>query len=101
MGRMNCCKPDTTTFLEEKAENFRVFLLGQNPDSTLLESIQGFEKSNLTNTLYTVFLPGVALKGIESLTDELMTHLTPTDAVAVRTKVSRYLTCFHEVLTSL
>lgn len=87
------------TFLLEKAENFRVFVLGQCPDAEVLEQLNGFQKDLLFPTLTGVLLPAVQSRGIDSLVDELMMHLTPTDPAAVRAKVKRYFECFHETLT--
>jgi hypothetical protein len=87
------------TFLQEKAENFRVYVLGQSPDNETIQQIEAFRKDMLLPTLTGVFLPAVQLRGIEGLVDELMLHLTPTDAAAVRAKITRYFECFHETLT--
>lgn len=90
---------DRFAFLAEKAENFRVFVLGQQPDAELTAQIDGFRKELLLPTLTGVFLPAVEAKGIEGLADELMSHLTPADQVATKDKITRYLRCFHETLT--
>lgn len=87
------------TFLLEKAENFRTFVLGQSPDIEVTEQINGFKKDLLFPTLTGVLLPAVQSKGIDSLVDELMSHLKPTDPVAVRAKIKRYFECFYETLT--
>ena len=87
------------TFLLEKAENFRTFVLGQSPDAEVTQQIEGFKKDMLFPTLTSVLLPAVQSKGIEAMVDELMLHLTPTDPVAVRAKVRRYFLCFYETLT--
>jgi len=86
-------------FLLEKAENFRTFVLGQSPDAEIIQQIDGFQKDMLFPTLTGVLLPAVQSKGIDSVVDELMAHLTPADPVAVRAKVRRYFDCFYEVLT--
>ena len=98
---MNNGDTDIRVFLTEKATNFRTYLLNNKPDAELSASIKGFEPDMLMTTLYTVFLPGVSLRGLQALTDELTGHLdlTDADAVSVRDKVSRYLQCFYEVLT--
>jgi hypothetical protein len=90
---------DRFTFLLEKAENFRAFVLGQNPDAEVLEQLNGFQKDLLFPTLTGVLLPAVQSRGFDALVDELMTHLTPTDPIAVRAKVRRYFDCFYETLT--
>jgi hypothetical protein len=85
-------------FLKEKAENFRAFVLGQNPDAELTAQIETFRPEMLLPTLTTVLLPAIGVKGIEGVVDDLMAHLTPTDAVAVKGKLLRYIKCFYEVL---
>lgn len=86
-------------FLLEKAENFRTFVLGQSPDAEITQQIEGFQKDMLFPTLTGVLLPAVQAKGIDSVVDELMAHLTPADPAAVRAKVRRYFDCFYETLT--
>jgi len=90
---------DRFAFLHEKAENFRTFVLGQSPDAELTAQIDGFKKETLLPTLTGVLLPMIQARGIDSLADELMTHLQPSDPAAVRAKVARYLDCFYSVLT--
>ena len=85
-------------FLQEKAENFRAFLLGHSPDAELAARIDGFRPDQLWTTLTTLFLPAATL-GIEGVANEMLSHLTPADPAAVRDKTTRYLTCFYEVLT--
>ena len=85
-------------FLKEKAENFRAFVLGQNPDAEVLAQIETFRPEMLLPTLTTVLLPAIGVKGIEGVVDDLMAHLTPSDADAVKGKLVRYITCFYEVL---
>ena len=85
-------------FLKEKAENFRAFVLGQNPDAELTAQIETFRPEMLLPTLTTVLLPAIGVKGIEGVVDDLMAHLTPSDADAVKGKLVRYITCFYEVL---
>ena len=85
-------------FLQEKAENFRAFVLGQNPDADLIAQIDTFRPDMLLPTLTTILLPAIGAKGIEGVADDLMAHLTPTDAVAVKGKLVRYISCFYEVL---
>ena len=85
-------------FLKEKAENFRTFVLGQQPDADLTAQIETFRPEMLLPTLTTVLLPAIGVKGIEGVVDEIMTHLTPADAAAVKGKLIRYITCFYEVL---
>jgi hypothetical protein len=85
-------------FLKEKAENFRAYVLGQNPDPELVAQIETFRPEMLLPTLTTVLLPAIGLKGVDGVVDDLMVHLTPTDAVAVKEKLVRYITCFYEVL---
>jgi hypothetical protein len=90
---------DRFTFLLEKAENFRAFVLGQSPDAEVVQQLTGFQKELLFPTLTGMLLPAIQAKGIDSLVDELMSHLSPTDPVAVRAKVRRYFDCFYETLT--
>ena len=85
-------------FLREKAENFRAFVLGQKPDLELVAQIDTFRPEMLLPTLTTILLPAIGLKGIDGVVDELMSHLTPTDAFVVKGKLVRYITCFYEVL---
>ena len=87
------------TFLQEKADNFRNFVLGQSPDTEVMNQINGFQKDLLLQTLTGVLLPAVQIRGIDNLVDELMSHLTPTDPIAVRGKMKRYFECFIETLT--
>ena len=85
-------------FLKEKADNFRTYILGQSPDAELTAQIEAFRPEMLLPTLTTVLLPAIGVKGIEGVVDEIMTHLTPTDNAAVKSKLIRYITCFYEVL---
>ena len=64
-------------FLQEKAENFRAFLLGHSPDAELAARIDGFRPDQLWTTLTTLFLPAVATIGIEGVANEMLSHLTP------------------------
>jgi hypothetical protein len=90
---------DRLPFLKEKAENFRAFVLGQNPDADLSAQIETFQPDLLLITLTTVLLPAIGTQGIDGVVDEVMTHLAPQDISAVRAKIERYITCFFEVLT--
>jgi len=85
-------------FLQSKAENFRAFVLGQNPDAELAAHIDTFRPEMLLPTLTTVLLPAIGLKGVHGVVDEIMAHLEPVDKAAVRDKLVRYITCFYEVL---
>ena len=85
-------------FLKEKAENFRAFILGQHPDAVLNAQIEAFRPEMLLPTLTTILLPAIALKGIDSVAEEMLTHLTPAEPEAVKGKLVRYITCFYEVL---
>lgn len=91
---------DRFTFLAEKAENFRTFLLGQSPDQTVLNQIEGFGPDMLIPTLTTVLLPTIHTLGKEHVLNQLLSHLTPADPAAVRVKIERYLDCFCEVLST-
>ena len=90
---------DRFSFLQEKAANFRVFILGQSPDAEVTAQVDGFKPEMLLPTLTGVLLPALQARGKESLVDELLSHLTPADPVAVRAKILRYFDCFQEVLT--
>ncbi len=85
-------------FLIEKAENFRAFVLGQNPDVEIVAQIETFRTDMLLPTLTTVLLPAIGVKGIEGVVDDIMAHLKPTDTIAVKGKLLRYITCFYDVL---
>ena len=82
---------DRFTFLCEKAENFRTYVLGQHPDSELAVQLDGFKKEMLLPTLTTIFLPSLKAQGLDALVNELLSHLTPEDIPAVRCKLERYL----------
>ena len=86
-------------FLREKAENFRAFVLGQNPDADLIVQIKTFKPDMLFITLTTVLLPAISTQGINGVVKEIMTHLSPEDPDAVSAKIERYIKCFYEVLT--
>ena len=86
-------------FLREKAENFRAFVLGQNPDADLIVQIKTFQPDMLFITLTTVLLPAISTQGIDGVVKEIMTHLSPEDPDAVKVKIERYIKCFYEVLT--
>ena len=86
-------------FLTAKAENFRAFLLGQSPDEDLTARIEGFQSEQLWATLTMVLAPAVLTMGKDGVVNEMMAHLTPTDPVAVKSKLARYVDCFYEVLT--
>lgn len=90
---------ERNSFLREKAENFRAFLLGQHPDADLTARIEGFRDDMLLPTLTTVLLPAIAVRGVEGVAIEMMTHLKPEDASTVKAKLERYITLFYEVLT--
>ena len=90
---------DRLPFLKEKAENFRAFILGQNPDAELSAQIESFQPHMLFLTLTTVLLPAIGAKGTEGVVKEIMTHLSPEDPDAVKVKIERYIKCFYEVLT--
>ena len=85
-------------FIQQKAENFRQFLLGQNPDVALVAQIEGFKKEAVMGTLATLLLPGLALRGSAALADELLIHLKPADSAAVKAKIERYFECFQQAL---
>ena len=88
---------DRVSFLCEKAENFRVYLLGQNPDSELSAQLEGFKKSSVLPTLIGVFLPSLRARGSEALVAEMLSHLKPDDPLAVKAKLERYVLCFEEL----
>ena len=90
---------DRLAFLQEKAANFRAFILGHSPDAELSAQIEGFAKDLLLPTLTTVLLPAWQSKGKDAIVAELMTHLTPADPAAVKAKVERYFQCFYDTLT--
>ena len=85
-------------FIQQKAENFRQFLLGHNPDSVMIAQIDGFKKEALMGTLMTVLLPGLALRGSGAVADEILAHLKPVDVKAVKAKIERYFECFQQAL---
>jgi len=89
---------DRLPFLKEKAENFRAYILGQNPDAELAAQIEAFRPEMLLPTLSTVLLPAIGVKGIEGVVCEMLSHIKPDDPVAVKSKITRYITCFYEVL---
>ena len=79
-------------FLQEKARNFKAFLLEQDPDETLLNQIELFNAELLVVTLYAV------LAREQEAISELLSHCKPKDEKAVRTKMERYMACFRECL---
>ena len=89
---------DRLPFLKEKAENFRAYILGQNPDADLAAQIEAFRPEMLLPTLTTVLLPAIGVKGIEGVVDEMFSHIKPDEPEAVKAKLTRYITCFYEVL---
>ena len=89
---------DKITFLQQKAENFRQFLLGQNPDSTLIAHIEGFKQETLMDTLKNVLLPGLVLKGSSAIADEIIQHLKSDDPAQTKAKIERYFDCFQQTL---
>jgi hypothetical protein len=60
---------DRLPFLKEKAENFRAYILGQNPDADLTAQIESFRPEMLLPTLTTVLLPAIGVKGIEGVVE--------------------------------
>ena len=89
---------DRLPFLKEKAENFRAFILGQHPDAELSAQIEAFRPEMLLPTLTAVLLPAICTKGIEGVVNEMLTHISPKEPDAVKAKLTRYITCFYEVL---
>ena len=85
-------------FLQKKAENFRQFLCGHNPDAALIAQIDSFKREALMETLKTILLPGLALRGAAALADDILRHLTPADSAAVKAKIERYFDCFQSAL---
>ena len=79
-------------FLQEKAQNFRAFLLQQEPDETLLGLIDSFRSEVLVATLY------AALAREQDVMNELMSHCKPKDPLKAREKIQRYMDCFRECL---
>lgn len=79
-------------FLQEKALNFRSFLLQQEPDETLLNLIDTFRTDMLVATLYAV------LAREQEAINELLSHCKPKDEGATRSKIERYMACFRECL---
>lgn len=92
-----------STFLQEKANNFRVFLNSNNPDSSLQEQMKSFQASLLIPTITTLLVPLSNLGQISTAVDGIMEHLTPAseEVEAVQHKVARYLQCFVDVVNDL
>jgi hypothetical protein len=88
-------------FLQEKADNFRVFLNANQPDSDLQEQMASFQSSQLIQTVVTMLLPLSKLGQISTAVDGIMEHLSPAadDVEAVKHKVGRYLQCFVDVVS--
>lgn len=85
------------SFLQQKSNNFRAYLLANNPDAELTVRINGFEADQLMKTLTLILLPAVATMGLEGVANEMMAHLSPPDILATKAKVLRYIQCFCEL----
>ena len=89
---------DRISFLQEKARNFREYIMGQSPDAELSVQLQGFSDLLIVPTLVAL-LPSLKARGLKSVVDELLAHLKPEDPAATREKLGRYFACFCEVLS--
>jgi hypothetical protein len=101
---MSCCeKKNTPTskedFLKEKANNFREYLLKQNPSDEVKEFITTFDDAKINYTILTTLIPIKQMKTEEIMVDELMEKLniSGTEKVEVKKKILRYFDMFVEV----
>ena len=94
---MSCCETKKVPtskedFLKEKANNFRQFLLKQNPSDEVKEFITTFDDAKINYTILTTLIPIKQLKTEEIMVDELMEKLniSCTEKIDVQKKILRY-----------
>ena len=85
-------------FLQEKAANFRQFLVDNSPDDELKKQMTAYQPTLLLPTITTLLLPMAAAGLLPQAVDEILSHLTPTDSEAARDKIRRYLEMFVSVI---
>jgi hypothetical protein len=100
----NCCKDKKIVtklkFLEEKADNFKNYLLDLKPDDEARKYIETFEPQLLVSTITNIIVPIVQMGGVEESADEILKHLTVPDGKTeeVKKKICRYIHMFNDVL---
>ena len=89
-----------TEFLQEKADNFRKFLTANNPDAELEQQMKSYQPSLIVPTVATFLVPLYMAGQLNIAVNDILSHLSPADVEATRNKVTRYLECFIETVTS-
>jgi hypothetical protein len=85
-------------FLQEKAANFRRFLEDNSPDEELKKQMTMYQPALLLPTISTFLLPMAAGGLLPQAVNEILSHLSPSDVDATRSKITRYLEMFVSVV---
>ena len=100
----NCCTDQKVVtklaFLEGKAQNFKKYIESLNPSAEAKTYIDSFQPELLVHTITTVIVPMVKLGQVETMVDELCTHLSvpDTNLPATKKKLQAYIQIFNDVL---
>ena len=101
---MSCCETKKTPtnkedFLKEKANNFRAFLLKQNPSDDVKEFVNNFDDAKINYTILTTLVPIKQMGTADIMVDDLMAKLniSDTEKSEVKAKILRYFDMFVEV----
>jgi hypothetical protein len=101
---MSCCETKKSPtnkdeFLKEKANNFRAYLLKQNPSDEVKEFITTFDDAKINYTIMTTLVPIKQMGTADIMVDDLMDKLniSGTDKPEVKAKILRYFDMFVEV----
>ena len=95
---MSCCSKKD--FLEQKALNFREYLLKYKPAPEVQAYIETFNKDKLIVTLLAIVVPIVKAGAASSAVTDLMKKLTvpEEEAPEVAERLKRYLEMFANVV---
>ena len=95
--------PTKQDFLEQKASNFKNYLLQYQPSKEVVDYAESFSKESLIPTILTSLVPVVSSGSQGALADSLLEKLVLKDEeerVAVKEKILAYFNCFYTVVMS-
>jgi len=89
------------TFLEQKAENFKNYLLQFSPSQEVIDYANNFSKETLIPTILTTLVPVITSGSQGAVADSLIEKLVVKDEQerqAVKDKILAYFNCFYTVV---
>lgn len=92
--------PTKQEFLEEKATNFRNYLMQFQPSEEVVTYADSFSKESLIPTILTKLVPIVSTNSQDSVADSLLEKLIVKEEQkqTVKEKILAYFNCFYSIV---